>query len=110
MNTTKSFFKGNNCTNFDDTIILENKLDNVWSDKEEQFRKEIVDRDKIILELKMDLEEVEKKYRKLMEKKIILTKELQEITSRIRHPGQNINDHKDSVRNVPIKLFKKEFY
>jgi hypothetical protein len=111
LNTTKSFLKGNNnVTNFDDTVILENKLDNVWSDMEEQYRKQIVDRDKVILELKMDLEEVEKKYRKIIERKYILKKELSELVYRIRNPNAVLNEHKDSARNVPIKLFKGEYY
>ncbi len=81
--TTKSFIKVNN-TNFDDTMIQENMLNNVWTDKEEHYRKEIIDRDNLILKFKMNLEVAEEKYRKLMEKKYILNKELQEIRSKIR--------------------------
>ena len=85
LNTTKSFLKGfNNVTNFDDTVLQENKLDNVWSDKEELYRKEILDRDKILLELKMELEGVEEKYRHLIEKKSILKRELETIRKKIR--------------------------
>lgn len=59
-------------------------LNNVWSDKEEFYRKEILDRDNMILKFKMNLELAEEKYRKLLERKYILTKDLQEITSKIR--------------------------
>ena len=59
-------------------------LNNVWTDKEEHYRKEIIDRDNLILKFKMNLEVAEEKYRKLMEKKYILNKELQEIRSKIR--------------------------
>jgi hypothetical protein len=65
-------------------MIQENMLNNVWTDKEEHYRKEIIDRDNLILKFKMNLEVAEEKYRKLMEKKYILNKELQEIRSKIR--------------------------
>lgn len=81
--TTKSFIKLNN-TNFDDTIVQENMLNNVWSDKEEIYRKEIIDRDNTILKYKMNLELAEDKYRKLLERKYILSKDLQELTGKIR--------------------------
>ncbi len=65
-------------------MIQENMLNNVWSDKEEHYRKEIIDRDNLILKFKMNLEIAESKYRKLMERKYILNKELEEIRLRIR--------------------------
>lgn len=74
-----------NHTNFDDTIVQENQLNNVWSDKEEYYRKEIIDRDNMILKYKMNLEIAEEKYRKLMERKYILNKELLELTNKIRN-------------------------
>lgn len=83
LNTTKSFYKVNN-TNFDDTVLLENNLDNVWSDKEEYYRNEILDRDKEILEYKISLNDLEEEYRKVMEKKMILKKELEELKKSIR--------------------------
>lgn len=89
--TTKSFIKINN-TNFDDTMIQENMLNNVWRDKEEYYRKEILDRDNLILKYKMSLEGFEEKYRKLIERKYILNKEIEEIRGKIRETGRSKQD------------------
>ena len=105
LNTTKSFYKVNN-TNFDDTVLLENNLDNVWSDKEEYYRNEILDRDKEILEYKISLNELEEEYRKVMEKKNILKKELEELKKSIRKRLDQNSYNRTEAKKLTVSLKK----